>query len=253
VQGAGAVMATAFNMPEGAIEFWWERLKASPGVANLQRVSRGGATVLAFEDHDGMRLELVATGEGTTGWAREDIPESVALRGFHGVTLGVRKADATVALLTESMGYAVVDRVREGAATRVRLRAGGGGRFATNLDVLEDASLPENKLGAGVVHHVAFRVPDVDAQEAWQQHLAHRGLRATPVQDRSYFQSIYFREPGHVLFEFATDGPGFATDETAAELGSGLRLPRQYEHARARIEQAVPRITLPGGAVVGRS
>jgi glyoxalase family protein len=255
VQGAGAVVATAFNIPKGAIDFWRQRLEASADAANLRTFTRGGSRVLAFEDHDGMRLELVEASEGAAGWAREDIPSDVSLRGFHGVTLAVRRGEASIALLTESMGYVVVDREAEGGGTRTRLRAGGGGGggFATNVDVLEDASLPDNKLGAGVVHHVAFRVPDLEAQAAWQQHLAHRGLRATPVQDRSYFHSIYFREPGQVLFEFATQSPGFATDETVEGLGGALKLPGQYEHARARIEQSVPRITLPGGAVVGRS
>lgn len=256
VQGAGAVIATAFNMPAAALEFWWERLKASRDVSNLQRVTRFGSPVLAFEDHDGMRLELIACDEGPAPFARDDIPPHFALRGFHSVTLALHRAQPTISLLNESMGYRFVNSADEGTATRTRLRtatSGVTGTFATYLDILEDPTLPDNKLGAGVVHHVAFRVPDLEAQARWQQHLAHRGLRATPVQDRSYFQSIYFREPGHVLFEFATDSPGFATDEPLAALGGTLKLPPQYEHARARIEQAVPRITLPSGSIVGQS
>jgi glyoxalase family protein len=255
VQGAGAVIATAFAVPAESLDFWQNRLAASPDIANLQRITRWGAQVITFEDHDGMRLEIIASDNGAKPWNSGDIPAQHALRGFHSVTLAVRAAAPTLALLAESMGYEIVDRVREADATRTRLRASASatGGFATLLDVLEDGALPDTSLGAGVVHHVAFRVPDVEAQATWQQHLAHRGLRATPVQDRSYFQSIYFREPGHVLFEFATDSPGFATDEPLASLGGSLKLPPQYEHARARILQTLPRITLPGGAVVGQS
>lgn len=255
VQGAGAVIATAFAAPQGSLDFWHQRLAASADVANLQRTTRFGAHALTFEDHDGMRLEIIASDTGAKSWASAGVPAEHALRGFHSVTLAVRSAGRTLALVTESMGYEVVEQAREGNATRTRLRASASaaGGFATLLDVLEDSLLPDTKLGAGVVHHVAFRVPNLEAQATWQQHLAHRGLRATPVQDRSYFQSIYFREPGHVLFEFATESPGFATDEPLASLGGALKLPQQYEHARARILQTVPRITLPSGTVVGQS
>ncbi len=254
VQGTGGVYATSFNMPRSAASFWWERLSAAKEVANLRRESRFGEDVIAFEDHDGMRLELIASDEGPLAWVSESLDpsnERFALRGFHSVTLAVRDAAKTLALLTEGMGYRILATEKEALGTRTRVRASGDGTYATLVDILEAPGLPDNKLGAGVVHHVAFRVPDLEAQGEWQQALAERGLRVTPVQDRFYFQSTYFREFSHILFELATDGPGFATDESVAALGSGLCLPGQYEHARARIEAGTPKIVLGNGKVVG--
>lgn len=247
VQGTGSVIATAFNAPKASKQWWSDRLAAAK--IAVAASTRFGDDVLAFEDHDGMRLEIVFhDGPGAEPFATGDIPVAHVLRGFHSVTLSLADASETAALLQGAMGFTAAG-VENGRQRFVA--SGDASAFARVVDVLTPAGAPVSKLGAGVVHHVAFRTPDLATHQKWQEVIAENDLRVTPVIDRQYFQSIYFREPGHVLFEFATDQPGFTADEPLAELGTTLKLPAQYESKRDVIVQATPRIKLPGGGTVG--
>jgi glyoxalase family protein len=183
-----------------------------------------------------MMLELIVDEEmrAPQPWLDGPIPAEHVLRGFHGVTLFEARAEPTARLLTEQMGYQFIGQ--EGNRWRFRAASDAPGGF---VDLLEQPQLGPGRMGAGTVHHVAFRVQD-DAEElAYQQAIGRAGFEVTPVRDRQYFRSIYWREPGGVLFEIATDPPGFTWDEPVEALGSGLKLPPWYEARRAEIEAAV--------------
>ncbi|MUV86563.1 ring-cleaving dioxygenase [Natronomonas sp. CBA1123] len=230
--GRGQTSATAFVVPEGSLDYWQERFD-DHGVEYDAVEERFDEHVLPFYDHDGQPLELVTGATDIEPWDGSDVPVEHAIRGFHGVTLLSADAEATVDVL-ETMGY---ERLEE---TGHRTRFAGAGDRAAFVDVLDDPEASTGMQGAGTVHHVAFRVSDDDAQMAWREELAETGLRVTPQKDRRYFRSIYFREPGGVLFEFATDGPGFDADEPLAELGSELKLPPWLEADRESIERSLP-------------
>jgi glyoxalase family protein len=248
-QGTGSVTATAFNVQEDSLPFWARRLE-SAGVSSSE-LRRLGDRVLTFVDPDGMPLELIASPgfPSVASHPGSDIPAESMVRGFHSATLALHDAQPTLRLLRDVMGFRVV--ATEG--DRTRLVAPGQASHAQIIDLLHQPTALSSKLGAGVVHHIAFRMEHDGAQRAWSDHLQHAaGMRVTGVANRDYFRSVYFREPGGVLFELATDVPGFAIDEPAERLGSALMLPAQYEHARAAITRALPRITLPNGATVGQ-
>ncbi len=231
-RGAGEATETAFAVPEGSLPFWRERLGGTPEV-------RFGEERLAVEGPDGEGLALVAARDGREPWAAT-VGAEAAVRGFHSVTLTVRDA-APMAELLALMGYR--EEGREGALTRMRI-AGNG---ADVVDLREDRAAPAAVQGAGSVHHVAFAVPDRAAQEEARRGIEAAGLRPTPSIDRDYFHAIYFRTPGGVLFEVATDAPGFARDESPEALGSALRLPRQHAHLRPALLRALE--PLPGVAM----
>lgn len=244
--GPPQVTETAFAVPGGALEFWAERL----GERRID-VERGGARfgdlTLTFADPDGLKLALVATAEvGGGPPTGGPIPPAMAIRGFHGVTLSEEGYENTARLLTEVMGF----RAEGSEGNRFRYRAGAGGP-ASVVDLLCVPDARHGGLGAGVVHHVAFRTPEDAQQAAWRAEIARRGHNVSPVMDRQYFHSIYFREPGGVLFEIATDPPGFTADEPPDRLGSTLKLPPWLEPRRAVLERALPRLRLPewGGEV----
>lgn len=237
--GAGQASATAWSVPAGSADFWRARL-AGEGVAVIEE-SRLGDTVLRFADPDGLGLEIVATAEpdARQPWPHPEIPTAHGLRGFHSVTLTHADSTRTSRLLVERMGYREVARaVAPSGETRVRLTVAAGGP-GTYVDLVATPAAARGQPGSGTVHHVAFRVAtDADelvAREAW---LA-AGLQVSPVMDRNYFHSIYAREPGGVLFEIATDTPGFLVDEPLASLGQKLLLPAHYEPHRAAIEAAL--------------
>lgn len=236
--GTGQAWATAFSVPAGALSFWVERF-TKLGVPQQPVAQRFTDEVLPFTDPDGLRLELVATNETDPRLAApsKDIPAGFAIRGFHSSTLALAESTATVRVLTQSMGYNLTNH----RGPRARYSPGTGGP-GTYVDLLTDPALPRGLSGAGTVHHVAFRVAD-DAQEvaAWEI-LRNSGLSVSPVIDRAYFKSIYYREPGGVLFEIATDGPGFAIDEPLDQLGTKLGLPPHLEPHRAGIETALPKL-----------
>ncbi len=236
--GRGQAYATGFSVPAASLPFWQERLAAQK-VTTFAVEERFGDKVLPFADHDGMRLEIVATAETD---AREpapstEVPREHAIRGFHSSTLALDDASATAAVLTGQMGYRKIAQ----AGHRTRFAAGAGGP-GTYVDILTDPSLPRGLNGAGTVHHVAFRAPDDATQVAARAALQQNALGVSPVIDRGYFKSIYYREPAGVLFEIATDEPGFAIDEPVESLGTKLSLPPHLESHRARIEAALPRL-----------
>ncbi len=236
--GVGQPGATAYSVPATAIPFWRERLEAA-GVTVAAPERRLGEDVLAFADPDGLPLEVV----GTTGAdARAPaphpaIPPDKGIRGFHGITLPVADGAPTAAALTQDMGY----RRAEQEGTRTRFTVAGGGP-GTYVDLVAAPRRPPGRGGAGTVHHVAFRTADDAAQERARTALSGRGFAVSPVMDRRYFHSIYYREPGGALFEIATDGPGFAVDEPGDQLGRHLTLPPWYEAHRAEIEARLPRL-----------
>ncbi len=236
--GNGQVYATAFSVAAGSLRFWEARL-LTHGVTPTQ-TARFGDEVLTFTDPDGLILELVATAESDTRaiWPHAEIPASHAIRGFHGVTIAVIDAARTQSLLTGTMGY----RQTRAEAGRIRFAAAGAGGPGTYVDLLVDSSLPRGLQGAGTVHHLAFQTPDDAAQAHARTTLLEQGYHVSPVMDRNYFHSIYYREPEGVLFEIATNNPGFAVDEPVATLGESLKLPAQYESSRAQIEATLPKL-----------
>lgn len=234
--GSGQVYATAFSVPSGSMPFWKQRL-AELNIPAESVESRFGDEVLPFTDPDGLRLELVATAEADPRAPTPSavIPPEHAIRGFHSATLGLVDSARTARVLTDDMGYRLVAE----SGHRARFAAGTGGP-GTYVDLLTDPALPRGLNGAGTVHHVAFRVPDDDAQASARAALLQSGLHVSPMIDRAYFKSIYYREPAGILFEIATDQPGFAIDEPVASLGQRLSLPPRLEPLRAEIEAALP-------------
>jgi glyoxalase family protein len=199
---------------------------------------RFAESVIEFEDPDGMGLEIVAAAgalPATSAWAASPIPSEHQLRGFHSVTLAEASSESTESVVVGQMGYRLVGEENG----RRRFHAPDS-PYAGLLDIHVPPGGARGTQGIGIVHHIAFRVADDIAQFAWQEKLVRAGLGVSPVMDRSYFHSIYYREPGGVLFEIATDVPGFATDEPAASLGEKLMLPAQYEGRRAQIERDLP-------------
>lgn len=238
-KGVGQLTYTAFSTPTASLRFWMDRLheRNIPYAGPYKRFSE---TYIRFEDFDGMGIELVFTDDDQrTGWDNGRIPVEFAVRGFHTVTLNEVNPDKTVKLLTELMQHTLVGE-EEG---RFRFKAGKGGP-GNFVDVLHSPKDVHALQGAGSVHHVAFSTDTDETQLVIQQQLAESGYHVTPVQDRNYFNSIYFREPGGILFEVATNPPGFAVDESVSELGTALKLPPQYESRRAKIESELPVIVL---------
>ena len=236
--GNGQAYATAFSVPAGSLPFWTARLIAN-GVTPAAPSPRFGDEVLSFTDPDGLVLELVATAEADarTSHTHPEIAAAQGIRGFHSVTLAVIDAPRTAALLTGAMGYRVAQT--DGGRTRYTVAGGGPGSY---VDLLVDAKLPRGLPGAGTVHHIAFRTPDDATQAEARKILLGLNLHVSPVMDRNYFHSIYYREPEGVLFEIATDIPGFTVDEPLATLGTALKLPEQYESQRAAIEANLPKL-----------
>lgn len=236
--GMGQAYATAFSVPAGALHFWEERFTRL-GVATEPIEKRFSDIVLPFFDPDGLRLELVATAEvdARPPAPSTDVPAAHAIRGFHSSTLGLVDAKATAAVLTGTMGYRLV--AEENHRARYTVATGGPGSY---VDLLTDPSLPRGLNGAGIIHHVAFRAPDDAAHVQAHREITRSGLHISPVIDRAYFKSIYYREPAGVLFEIATDQPGFAIDEPVETLGQRLGLPPRLEPHRAEIEAALPKL-----------
>lgn len=222
--GAGAVRSVTYGTPD--LAGLTTRLQ-NHGLA-LQEGTRFGAPVWSFLDSDGLQLELV-----------EDAHD-----GFHAVTLWLHDPEPTARLLTDVFGYEAQEEAREAGGTRLRLALPGTGRGRV-IDLWRADKIEAARSGAGAVHHIAFRARDRDHQDALAEALARRDQQVTERRDRNYFESVYFREPGGILFEIATDPPGFAVDEAPAALGQMLMLPAQYEADRARIEAALPPVDLP--------
>jgi glyoxalase family protein len=239
--GTGQTTAVAFAVPPESLELWMERL--AERAAEFDAIEeRLGERVLPFRDPDGLALELVETSEASAreSWHDGSVPAPMALRGFHGVTLTVEGYERSAMLLSEVMGFARAGSARE----RFRYAAPGEepGRV---VDVVCAPGQRLGRIAAGTIHHVAFRCASGEEQVAWRERLARAGMNVTPPLDRRYFHSIYFREPGGVLFEIATDPPGFIRDEEAEALGTSLRLPEWLEPQRRYIEDRLPALTVP--------
>lgn len=239
--GPAYATATAYAVPRQSLPYWKDRL-SQHGFEPQPQATRFGDSVLIVSDPDGIQVELVATSDDSgEAWSDGPIPTEYAIRGFHHVTLAERDHAITSALLTNLMGYVKIGQ--EGDCYRFRSSSGG---LASYVDLLETPTVRSGALGAGVIHHVAFRTESDASQKEWQNVLLDQGRHVSPVMDRNYFHSIYFREPGGVLFEIATDEPGFAVDESPEKLGTSLKLPAQYESRREELEQILPLIQLPG-------
>lgn len=229
--GVGEVGTTAFAVPEGSLGYWDGRL-AEQGVAGLGREQAFGEDRLLFDGPDGERFALVETaGDARAPWEEGGVPADEAIRGFHSVSMRLRDAGRTAELL-KFMGYEPADT--SGSVTRYMM-PGGNGADVVDIETLPGAPLAD--LGAGSVHHVAFAVEDRARQAEVRKALADTGYQVTPVIDRDYFWSIYFRTPGGVLFEVATNEPGFDRDEDTAHLGEALKLPTQHAHLRDYLEK----------------
>lgn len=234
--GAGMATGIGYAVPANSLGFWQERFKTA-GIPFKALEQRMGETVLPFTDPDGLQLELVAPQkpDNRQPWTTTGIDASVATRGFYNITLTLRKIEATAAVLTGIFGYKLLQQ--EGNRYRFVTDAVDN---AAIVDLLEEPDAPAGYAAAGTNHHVAFRVKDEATLMAFREKIESKGHHITPKIDRNYFFSLYFREPGGVLFEVATDNPGFATDENLAELGTHLMLPAQYEAYRSKIEEALP-------------
>lgn len=224
--GPGMARAYAYAVPHGAFGHWVELAAGQTGGAMVSE--RFGAPVLTLQDPDGAPVELIAT----------DVAAD-RIGGFHSVTLWVQAFGPTVRLLTEVFGYAAGARETRDGMERLRLTAPGNA-CGNIIDLVRKDGAMAGKPGAGTIHHVAFRARTEAEQEGWIKALEQAGYRTTQVIDRQYFKAIYFREPGGVLFEIATDAPGFGVDEPSETMGQALMLPAQHEHLRARLEQTLP-------------
>ena len=235
--GIGETQETRFRVPEGALGFWAHRFVAG-NVAHDAVEKRFGESVLPFRDPDGTRLALVAVpgAEAEPAWSTENVPAENAIRGLHGVGLLLGETAATAAILTDVFGFR--EAGREDNVTR--FEAGGLGGV---IDLRAAPGFLRGRPGGGTMHHIAFRAKDDAEQAAMVEKLVTgHGVHTTEQKDRDYFRSVYFREPGGVIFEIATDEPGFTIDESASELGQSLRLPKGLEPHRKEIEAVLPEL-----------
>jgi glyoxalase family protein len=239
-KGVGQATTTSFSIPRESLGFWMDRLQGHK-VPFDGPTERFDEQLISFTDPDGLNLELVArAGESHSGWSGGPISKDHAIRGFSGVTLSEEGYERTSSLLTKTMGFNLVKQEGD----RFRYAAGGGGPGAL-VDILCQPDARPGVVSVGTVHHVAWRTPDDEQQKLWREDLVRAGLNVTPIIDRRYFHSIYFREPGGILFEIATDPPGFAVDERKEELGTRLMLPPQLEPFREQLSQGLPPVKLP--------
>lgn len=235
--GPGMASAVAYRVPAGGLDAWMMRL-AEDAIDFEGPAERFGERMIALKDPDGLRIELIeAPGPGSADGTPTD-------GGFHSVTLWVKELAPTARVLTDLFGYAEAGRAAADGTERLRLVSPAGGRGAA-VDLIRSSAPSIGRQGAGTIHHVAFRAETREIQREWRERVAAFGLGVTPVIDRQYFDAIYFREPGGVLFEIATDPPGFAADEAPDELGTQLKLPPQYEPHRADIERVLPPLRVP--------
>ena len=236
-KGAGQITVTSFSVPPGSLEFWKRHLAARK-VSFTEGAERFGEHSLMMEDPSGLNIELLeGAADPRTPWASAEIGSEVAIRGIHGVTFVVRRAGESIRFATEVLGLKVVEQT--GRRTRLGVEDRRPGSY---LELLESDHAPDAVNGLGTVHHVALAVAGDQEQLAFQERLRTMGYQVTDVRDRQYFRSIYFREPGGILYEIATEGPGFTLDEDLSELGAELKLPAWEEENRDAIEAALPPI-----------
>jgi len=245
IRGTGQVEATAFAITPNSIGYWLERLKQNHVTAE-KTPARFGEEVIRLLDPDGLMIELIAVAAGVSSaniepWPESPIPAEHVLRGFHSVSAALECYERTARLLTETFGYRLIDE----SGNRFRFVSADDSAPGRIVDLLCQPDSAMGRVAAGSVHHIAFRAKDEAEQLQWRKRLVDLGYNVTPVVDRTYFHSIYFREPGGVLFEIATEPPGFTLDEKVEELGTHLRLPLWMESARGQIEQILPPVRVP--------
>jgi glyoxalase family protein len=236
--GTGMATSIGYAIPEDSMGFWTERLKRF-NVKQEEVIEKFGEPCLKFTDPDGLKLELLVPAEvdKREPWVTKEVNASVATRGFHQVTLTLKNVTPTAAILTGILGYAL--KKQEGNLYRFKTDSVEN---ASIIDIVEAPNLDRGLGAAGTNHHVAFRVKNEIVLMNYREKIESKGLHITPKIDREYFFSLYFREPGGVLFELATDNPGFTVDEPLNELGTNLKLPKQYEAMRKEIEKVLPAI-----------
>ncbi|HVW62476.1 MAG TPA: ring-cleaving dioxygenase, partial [Puia sp.] len=234
--GSGMATSIGYSVPKDSLEFWKERF-TSTGTRQGPISERFGERYLPFQDPDGLNIDLIVSRnpDNRPAWTTAETNAATAIKGFHSVTLTLRSIKPTATILTDIFGYKLLEQ--EGSRYRYITDAIEN---AAVVDLIEAPSEPFGYNAAGTNHHVAFRVKDDGILMEYREKIAKKGLHITPKIDRDYFFSLYFREPGGVLFELATDNPGFTRDEAVNELGTHLKLPRQYEPDRARIESVLP-------------
>lgn len=234
--GAGMATEIGYSVPEGSLEFWKDRFK-NYNVTHGEISKKFGEDFLPFEDPDGLKLELIIPNynDPRKPWETEEVKADLATKGFHNITLTVNDQKGTAAVLTDIFDYQFEEQ--EENIYRYKTTAI---ETAAVVDIREDPEAKSGLNAGGTNHHVAFRVKDEETLMKFREKVLKKGLNITEKIDRDYFFSLYFREPGGVLFEIATDNPGFATDESVEELGSSLQLPDKYEGARAQIEKLLP-------------
>ena len=237
-EGVGMATEIGYSVPDGSLEFWLERFREH-GITTGEVTERFGEKILPFKDPDGLSLSLIIPGktDDRKPWETEQVKLENATRGFHSTTLSLQKIDETAKVLTDIFGYRLVSQ------------EGNRYRFITDtvetasiVDLLELPNGPRGRNAAGTNHHVAFRVKDEATQMEFREKILSKQLQITPKIDRDYFFSLYFREPGGVLFEIATENPGFTADETLSELGTHLMLPSQHAHLRDDLEKILPKL-----------
>ena len=235
--GAGMATEIGYSVPEGSLGFWETRFEK---LNILYKISeRFGEKLLAFKDPDGLQINLIESKQKDYRKGREtaQISSDVVIKGFHTVTLTLNHIKATAAILTEVFGYKLIEQ--KDNLYRYQTDAVDN---AAIIDLMEMPLTPRGINAGGTNHHIAFRVKDEETLMEFREKIAARGLQITGKINRDYFFSLYFREPGGVLFEIATDNPGFATDETVENLGSSLQLPEQHEPMRDKIEKVLPKL-----------
>jgi catechol 2,3-dioxygenase-like lactoylglutathione lyase family enzyme len=239
--GTGQLTVTSFAVPEKSLPYWRDHLHKR-GVEFDETISDFGEEMLFLRDPDGLQLELISSSSANPDriWERGPVPAENAVRGFHHVTLSENGYELTASLLTETLGFKEIAK----KGNRFRYAVGEGGP-STIVDLICAPEGRPGRVAVGTVHHVAWRTATNEEQVRWRHALTKLEYNVTPIIDRQYFHSIYFREPGGVLFEIATDPPGFATDETVDHLGTSLKLPPWLEQARPELERLLPRIELP--------
>jgi len=237
-KGSGMATEIGYSVPKGSLDFWQKRFEKYNVIYN-KPTEKFGEKYLTFLDPDGLKLELIEskTEDNRKAWETDEVKADVATKGFHNITLTLNSIKATAAILTDIFGYKLIDQ----DVNRYRYATDA----VENAAIVDLVELPEEKRGLnanGTVHHVAFRVPNDEILMKFREKIEDYGLSITPQIDRQYFHSLYFREPGGVLFEIATDNPGFTVDESLEELGQNLKLPAQYEPQRAAIEAHLVKI-----------
>jgi glyoxalase family protein len=232
--GTGMATEIGYSVDKDSLAFWADRfrqLKVTQGAT----AERMGEVYLPFQDPDGLNISLIAAADDRQPWSTAEVPARAGTKGFHSVTLTLREIGPTAAILTDVFGY--LQERQEGNRYRFRTDAIP---TAAIVDLVEAPKGGHGINGSGTNHHVAFRVANEEMQMAFREKILSRGLHITPKINRDYFYSVYFREPGGVLFELATDNPGFTVDEPLDQLGTHLKLPAQYEPMRKEIEHSLP-------------